>query len=424
MPEASIDADALPAISAEAPCGPDLDAEGDADYMNFMAGAEGQLPAAFYSFDRKSIDFAALFDNAGKLLARTHDLRLIVLLAKLAILNRDLEGLAHWLAVTARLLRDHWDDVHPRGEDGDFAARGAQLATLEDAPVILLPVQNTPLAESRDGVLTFRAQLIAIGEIKLRENELQPNSSAIEKILLNADMARLMQTLASLQGVKQAITQIRGIWRERAGFDNAPNFEALTPLLDRILAFLQTNIAKRDPSVAAPPQAGETEVSSEANVAPPSQFTTLAEIDAALASALAYFETTEPSSAAVLLIGQARHLLGRNLYEVMKVLAPAHADSARVFVGADASFTVPVNAIAEKPSLAETFERATPEPAVSRAAAIALIESVATHLRRAEPSSPLPWLLDRAKALASRDFISLLKDLLSEDIITQMKSGN
>ena len=107
----------------------------------------------------------------------------------------------------------------------------------------------------------------------------------------------------------------------------------------------------------------------------------------------------------------------------MKVLAPAHADNARVFVGADTSFTVPVNAIAAKPSLAETFERASPEPAVSRAAAIALIESVATHLRRVEPSSPLPWLLDRAKALASRDFISLLKDLLSEDIITQMKSG-
>jgi len=125
----------------------------------------------------------------------------------------------------------------------------------------------------------------------------------------------------------------------------------------------------------------------------------------------------------VLLIGQARHLLGRNLYEVMKVLAPAQADAARVFVGADASFTVPVSAIAEKPSLAETFERATPEPAESRAAAIALIDGVASHLRRAEPSSPLPWLLDRAKALASRDFVSLLKELLSEEALAAMKTG-
>jgi type VI secretion system protein ImpA len=423
MAEAPDDADTLPPVSAEAPCGPDLDAEGDAEYMNFMAGADGQLPAAFYSFDRKNVDFAALFDKAGKLLTRTHDLRLVVLVAKFSILNRDFDGFAHWLAVAARLLRDHWDDVHPRGEEGDFAARSAQLATLEDAPVILLPLQNTPLAETRDGVLTFRSQLIALGEIKLREGEAQPNSSAIEKILLNVDMARLTQTVANLQSVKASIAQIRSIWLDRAGFDNAPNFEALTPLVDRILTFVQTNIAKRDPSLGEPPPADGSEASREVTAGAPSQFASLPDVDAALASALAYFENVEPSSAAVLLIGQARNLLGRNLYEVMKVLAPAHADNARVFVGADTSFTVPVNAIAAKPSLAETFERASPEPAVSRAAAIALIESVATHLRRVEPSSPLPWLLDRAKALASRDFISLLKDLLSEDIITQMKSG-
>ena len=87
------DTSALAPISAEAPCGPDLDAEGDAEFMNFMAATEGQLPAAFFSFDRKSIDFDAALAGGEKLLARTHDVRLIVLLAKLAILNRDLGGI-------------------------------------------------------------------------------------------------------------------------------------------------------------------------------------------------------------------------------------------------------------------------------------------------------------------------------------------
>ena len=45
------------------------------------------------------------------------------------------------------------------------------------------------------------------------------------------------------------------------------------------------------------------------------------------------------------LIGQTRQLLGKNLYDVMKLLAPSHADGARIFVGGDAAFTVPVSGI-------------------------------------------------------------------------------
>ncbi|HYA73180.1 MAG TPA: type VI secretion system ImpA family N-terminal domain-containing protein, partial [Roseiarcus sp.] len=112
---------ALPPVSPDDPCGPDLDLIGDSDFMNFMAATEGQLPAAYFSFDRKTIDFPAALETAGGLLERSHDLRLLVLMAKLAILNRDLQGFAHWLSAIAWLLVNHWDDAHPRAEDGDYA---------------------------------------------------------------------------------------------------------------------------------------------------------------------------------------------------------------------------------------------------------------------------------------------------------------
>lgn len=209
MTDATDDAGFLPDVSAEAPCGPDLEAEGDAEFMNFMATVEGQLPAAYFSFDRKTIDLPGALASGGKLLARSHDARLLVLLAKLAILNRDLDGFAHWFAVLARLLADHWDDAHPRAEDGDFIARISQLSTLDDGPVVVLPLQYAPLAETqRDGVLTFRAQMAAIGEANLREGETLPNSATIDRILLNAEMARLAQTLRSLLLLKTSIAQI------------------------------------------------------------------------------------------------------------------------------------------------------------------------------------------------------------------------
>ena len=51
-------------------------------------------------------------------------------------------------------------------------------------------------------------------------------------------------------------------------------------------------------------------------------------------------------------------MLGKNLYEVMQLLAPPHADNARVFVGPDGAFTVPVKILADAPSA--EFERAQP----------------------------------------------------------------
>jgi type VI secretion system protein ImpA len=241
--------------------------------------------------------------------------------------------------------------------------------------------------------------------------------------LLNADMADLTATFQSLQSIKSSIAQIRAISIDRVGFEQATHLHALSPLVDKIALFVHTAIARRDPTVAAPEASeGEAPASQEAGAAGPApEFAALADVDAALGGALGYFETQEPSSAAVLLIGQARQILGKNLYDVMKLLAPTQADLARIFVGSEPAFTVPVSSITANES--SPFERQETEPAASRAAALALIEAVAIHMRRVEPSSPVPYLLDRARNLASRDFLSLLKDLLPDDALAQMKGG-
>ena len=63
------DAAALPPISADDPCGPDLDLAGDPEYMNFMAAAEGLLPTgSYFAFDRKTVDLPAALEAAERLL--------------------------------------------------------------------------------------------------------------------------------------------------------------------------------------------------------------------------------------------------------------------------------------------------------------------------------------------------------------------
>jgi type VI secretion system protein ImpA len=411
----------LAPISPEAPCGPDLDAEGDLEFMNFLAAYEGQLPDSYFSFDRKTIDFPAAFAAAAALRKRTQDLRLILVVAKLAALNRDFYGFAREVAEIAWLLQNRWDGVHPQPERGDYSSRLAQLGTLDDSPVVVLPLQYATLLNSeREGPLAYRAVMVMLGDAKPRDGEKLALAGAIERILATIDvepLAKAHETLARLRDDLEAISTLTA---ERVDFERQVKFNALAPLVAKMLDFTQTALARRDPSFAAATSVATTEAGQDPSPGSAS-FETLSDVDGALAAALGYFQTKEPSSPAILLIAQARATLGKNLYEVIRLLAPRHADAARVFVGPSDAFSVPVGSLQDAPSL--DFSPSDAPSVESRVAAFALIEQVAAHLRGVEPSSPAPYLLDRARTLATRDFLTLLSDVFPADTLETMKNG-
>jgi type VI secretion system protein ImpA len=427
----------LPPVSPEDPCGPDLDLEGDGDFLNFIAATEGQFPANFYAFQRESIDFPAAFQTVDKLMKRTLDVRLMTLATKLSILNRDVMGFARFIGNIAWLLGDHWDGAHPRAEGGDYSLRLGQLMALEDNGLVLLPLQYAGLLElPREGAFSYRDLLAATGAVQPRtvtrynakgEKETSADEKfvaqkTIDKILRDIEIDKLAALVETLRGLSASLDAIKATTIEHVGYEKAVELPKLAKLAREMTEFARAALVTRDPTLApAAEAAGAVGESEGALAAAPAAFSTRADVDVALASAFGYFATSEPTSPAVLLIAQAREMLGKNLYEVMKLLAPPHADGARVFVGPDNAFTVPVKILADAPGA--SFERAASEPAASRAAALALVDAVAQHMQRAEPSSPVPFLLDRARNLATRDFVSLLHDVLSEESIAALKKG-
>jgi type VI secretion system protein ImpA len=117
--------------------------------------------------------------------------------------------------------------------------------------------------------------------------------------------------------------------------------------------------------------------------------------------------------------------MGKSFLEVMRVLVPNHMEQAAVQIGKDKQiFDLPIerlSAFAEAPQLpeeeaSETEGQTAPRrlEAKTRGDAIRLLEQIGTYYRIAEPSSPVPFLTDRARSFAERDFLSLLKELLPE----------
>ena len=143
----------------------------------------------------------------------------------------------------------------------------------------------------------------------------------------------------------------------------------------------------------------------------------LAQAKDALAAIADYYSRLEPSSPTLPLVRQAHQLIGKSFIEVMNILVPTQMEKAAFQIGADQVFELPVGKLsklpeAAPPAAAQAETGASGYSVQSRAQAIALLEQVQRFFRSAEPSSPVPILCERARALAERDFMGVLRDVL------------
>ena len=283
---------APPPIASDPPCGPDLDLAFDEQYMGFMASVESWLPSkptseAYYKFEedvRKNIDFASIFADIDKLAARTQDIRLSVVAAKFAILNRDISGFARWINTIAGLMSERWEEANPRGEGGDYLQREVALATLDEDFSVLMPLQYAPLIElPRLGALTYRAQRAASGAVTARvksernartgqiegqtEEKFIP-SQTIDRILRDVEIETIDEAHATLSGLIEAINAIKSITTEKMGYDKAVALPKLLDLVTEMTGFLREALVRRDPS-RAPPAAEQPLAEAEVDGAPP-----------------------------------------------------------------------------------------------------------------------------------------------------------
>ena len=120
-------------ISVEAPCGPDL--EYDNAFLEFewaLAGTpERQL--GHHIIPAEGPDWSEVHRLAMELLRKSLDLRVAVALTRAWTSDHGLPGTVVGLDLIERLLKQHWEDVHPQldASDGDDPAiRIHALATL------------------------------------------------------------------------------------------------------------------------------------------------------------------------------------------------------------------------------------------------------------------------------------------------------
>ncbi|MGJ4860001.1 ImpA family type VI secretion system protein [Labrys sp. KB_33_2] len=413
-------------ISADTPCGPDPDA--DADAQNFLSVAEGQLPASYRSFNRKSFESKQTLADLRTHLEKSRDLRYLILAAKYHILSDDLSGFVDAIAASNALLVAQWDHCHPTQAAGGAELRSAFLKSLDDLPTVVLPLQSATLInDKRLGAVSIRSVLVGEGKLPAREGETVIESSSIKDAFLRFEpLQQLVDLSASLETVLASLESLRQLFIDKAGHEAAPQFEQLPDLVRAIRAYVDGIVTTREPGLApaAPTETESRPESADAAAPPPAPFApsnvaSVKEASNALAAILTYYAGKEPSSPARLLLKQAHQLVGKSFVEVMKILAPGLVEKAKIQIGGTMPFAL---SFAQLSALAvedgkpdETEAEARIYTVATRGEATALMRQIEIFYNNIEPSSPIPMLIEKARTLVAKDFNALLMEISRKD---------
>jgi type VI secretion system protein ImpA len=433
-------------VSDDFPSGPDLAAEDDAAFSGYYYEAEGDLPERYFVpglrgpkddfapgsvFDAKTIPHAKARETILGLLKRTRDLRLLSLMARQQILAGRLEGFVEALDGMADLLESQPATVHPQ----DIGDRRSALDELSNITTVQSPLQYLNIAGP--GEVTLRRHLAATKQVDPREGEVGLNAgSLLSNIAAPGNKSAVENAHRLLTAACVAMTRMKGACIR----GDRPFTLGLTATMD-IIADIQKLIVMGRPDLEPWSAAGKAESPESSDdlpvsdtgeqtdsgplaapatpILPAQKIADQATAKQALRAIEIFFARHEPSSAALLLVIQARLLVGKPLIEAIETLLPEDANKTRIDFGPDTGFSMSMDRLrllsaeVAKHAPPPSEEPADPPPEItSRAEVASWLRGVDEYFRIREPASPIPLLLSRAKAYLDKDFGALISELM------------
>jgi type VI secretion system protein ImpA len=302
--------------------------------------------------------------QAIALLSRTRDLRVLVHLAVARLHLTGLPTFAAMLGLTRQLLASAWQQVHPQldpEDDNDPTLRANALLRLAHPSVVLRYIRDLPLASSpRLGRFSWRDIALATGALDIDPDQERPSEAMIRSAFQDSDLPRLADLRAAAATAGREATAIVALFDDNSGYGTGPDFSPLTRLLSEVVRDIDRYVI----FPAAPAE--------DASLSAPTP------------------EQMDP--------------------------APGLSASGLSAPGLSAPGLSAAGLTAPRPPGGGTEAAARFAPITTRADAMRLLDLVCQYYRSYEPSSPLPILLERARRLADKDFMEILRDLAPDGL--------
>ena len=317
-------------ISADAPCGEDLE--------------DTQLLASFDAYRvfgndtplRADIDWREIRDQSLEALGKSRDLRLLAHLAAATLRADGLKAFCEVIPVAERWLADQWALVFPR-VDEDAVLRKNALNCFADRMAVIDPLRRAPIASHRQlGIFSLRDIELASGQLTPTEADKEaPSSAQIEATLAASAVEELTSMAAAIAAAVAALKHTTTAMQTQADFQSAPDFEPLQRPLARIHTMLTEHLATRSDAHPAPQaeQSNSAAPAAGGAVSAPGEIASRQDAMRAMDAISNFFRKNEPSSPIPLLLDRAKRLVSKNFLEVLEDIAPESLTQVRQLGG-------------------------------------------------------------------------------------------
>lgn len=319
----------LSAVSANLPCGEDL--EYDADFLQLERDALGKPERSMGDAVQPAEppQWRQIEQSSSALLQRSKDLRITHFLAQSALALDGIAGLANTLDLIEQLLRQYWDALYPlldADDDNDPTLRVNALTGLTcDTNLRLL--RESPLVRSRAfGTLSLRAALHASGVSIASDESL--GLDTLNAALRDSDPQSLQDTREALSQALQRAAGIEAFVNEQVGSAQGVDLSALKQPLRQALQILgesapaQDQVAQDGPAASDQPQDVAPALAAPAVPRPSGEISDRDDVVRNLDRLLAYYARHEPSSPLPVLLNRARGLVHADFATIVRNLIP------------------------------------------------------------------------------------------------------
>lgn len=327
------DTSLLAPISAEAPCGPDL------EYDAAFVALENSLNVAYADRavgpedDVAGVDWKQVAVQAQALLMRSRDLRIAVVLTKARLHLEGIAGLTRGLQLLQQLLSSRWGSLHPQlGAQGDTDGlmRVNALRGLCDGVAVIAPLRKAPLLQARGlRALSLRDLENAMAGTAQPDGT-APDTTTVEASFIGCDLDALAVTVERASEAHAAALALEQLFTEH-GTPAVLRLPELMTQLEAIAAHLGPRLRARRAALVIHENVVEDEVDGlalGADWAAPSPRIghgpagSRAEVLQQLDRLCAYYDTHEPTSPVPMLLRRARRLANMSFFELVRELAP------------------------------------------------------------------------------------------------------
>ncbi|QWA11545.1 type VI secretion system protein TssA [Sodalis ligni] len=321
----------LTPISADAPCGVNMEYEADFLRMMQLSGGKQEQQFGNTLIAAQEPDWRQVENLALRLLDKSKDLRIMLPLAQSWTAQRGLSGYADGLALIGEALTRFWEPLFPllrQGEEDDPFMRINALRELGDEFTLARLVRQSPFIRAGGSGLTLW-ETVSTLENRSGMEEKYPGGP----VRLLSDIHQGMSPQGHCIPVAiAACERILDILRHRLGDSALPEMSSLLAALNVLAPPVATAILS--PAAAAHP--GTAPASHIERMPAPVEHAAIYTRDEAcraLENVKRYFMSFEPGHPAPLMIARVQQLMNQDFLAIVGNLAPEAVTQLEYFFG-------------------------------------------------------------------------------------------